>query len=132
MKRYYLSPVVGTGTKTDPYRAALQKYGMGFVAIIPSNVDGTPLFPWTFCMVNGESHTALLDDLTLGPFPDYSLDGRVNTMAASARAELEASLTKFALPTSLTQGNRAYREVIRLVGQRLEPDFSENNFDVGP
>ena len=131
MKRYYLSSVIGSGTIGDPYRAQVSDFGQqSEVALIPTGADGKPLFPWAFCLVGRASHTPLLTDIRLGPLPDFPKDARLSALGIDARAALELALTRFSLSLDLIgASSRAWRDVIRDIGRRLEPAFHEDSFD---
>lgn len=42
-KRYYVCPIIGTGTEDDPYRAATADDGVRHSAEIPTDAVGKPL-----------------------------------------------------------------------------------------
>ena len=131
MKRYYLSPVVGTGSIDDPFRAAVADYGQQSVAaIIPTGLDGRPVFPWALTIVGRLNHGPLLSDAALGPLPDFPKDVRLSAMSAVAKTQLENGLSLFRLPTTLIgEASRAWRDVLRDIGRQLEPAFHEDALD---
>jgi len=133
MKRYYLSPIVGSGTKADPFRAKAATFpAVNVASIIPSNpLTGAPLFPWALVVVATASHTPLLADTTLTPLPDLSLDAILSTLSASQRAALFAALDAKAIDRQGLSNQTAYREVLRRIGRHLNAAFTENAFDVG-
>lgn len=47
--RYYVCPIIGTGTEDDPYRAAVEDQRINYSAEIPTGPDGRPLD--TTCVV---------------------------------------------------------------------------------
>jgi hypothetical protein len=50
--RWALSPIIGTGTAEDPYRASVADHNPpSFVSCIPGNDDGTPKYAWAVCTV---------------------------------------------------------------------------------
>jgi hypothetical protein len=130
MKRYYLCPVIGSGSIADTYRAGVSGHGGNYVAVIPTGPDGRPLFPWALALVAAADHRPLTRDATLGPLPDVSLDIRMSALSQSAKAALDAALAKFGVdPAALVQ-NDGYREFVRSLGQALDAGFVETNFDV--
>jgi hypothetical protein len=130
MKRYYLCPVIGSGTIGDPYRAGVSGRGGSYVAVIPTGPDGRPLFPWALALVAATDHRPLTGDASLGPLPDVSLDLRMSAMSQSAKAALDAALAKFGVDLTLLVQNDGYREFVRSLGQALDAGFVETNFDV--
>jgi hypothetical protein len=68
--RYYVCPIIGDGTKSNPYRAAVADHGVSYVSIIQSAVDGKPSKSWTVCRVDAEDHSALLADARLTVLPN--------------------------------------------------------------
>jgi hypothetical protein len=59
--RYYLCPIVGTGTEANPYRAKVADASkVGSVsAAIKSNPDGKPTYRWTVARVEAVDFTAV-------------------------------------------------------------------------
>ena len=80
--RFYLCPVIGSGSDADPYRPKLHGLG-GFAAMIPSNATtGAPLFSWTVAIVRAVDWAALDADLELEKLFDTSdLPDGINTFA---------------------------------------------------
>lgn len=63
MKRYYLSPIIGSGSEADPYRPKVADFGVSWAGVIPSDpVTGQPLRPWCLVQVEAPDHAALLAD----------------------------------------------------------------------
>lgn len=130
MKRYYLSPIVGTGQKDDPYRALVANYRVNHSAIIPTGFDGRPTSTWALCIVETNNHVPLLTDASLSVLPDFPKDARMSAMGMGAKNQAAAALAKFNVTVDLDPSSKAYREVLRDVGRRLEPSFHEDEFDV--
>lgn len=132
MKQYYLSPIVGSGTRANPYRAKLSgTAGASYAAVIPSDPStGAPKFAWALCIVEAPDHTQLRADAALGPLPVFSPDSRLNGMPAADRVALESVLVRFLGAMTLLNGNPIYREVVRGIGQVLEATFVETSLDV--
>ncbi len=57
--RYYVCPVIGTGTDNNPWRAAAGDADnvTRASAVIPSAPDGSPLRKWTVCRINATDFT---------------------------------------------------------------------------
>lgn len=128
MIRYYLSPVIGTGVRGDPYRAKAADYGLPHVAVIPSDVDGAPLFVWTVAFVNAPDHAPLLADATLIPLPSVALDARWSTAPVQERNRLLTALAARGVNVSAITGTSNLRDVLRMIGLALSAGFDERGF----
>lgn len=74
MIRVYICPVIGTGTRQDPFRSKASQYGYQASSFLPSAADGTPAAPWTVTFVRADDFTAIeadatCDDLFAGDLP---------------------------------------------------------------
>jgi hypothetical protein len=104
MAIYYITPIIGTGTKSDPFRTKIAQYGVSQVTVIPTGSDGRPLFTWALVLVaTGQVTTAIDADATIDKLPITSLD---QTNANTCRDALIA------------------------FGKRLDPNFDPNQFSV--
>jgi hypothetical protein len=130
MKRFYISPVVGTGTKDDPYRAKIAGTGHPYAAIIPSNPDGTPASTWCLVIAGGANHTDLDADGEIDKFPDITLDATLGTLTANERNRVLNFLSNKGVDTQGLNTSSTFRVVLERVGAHLEPRFSTNAFDV--
>lgn len=131
MKRYYISPIIGTGDETDPFRPKIADYGVPWVGSIPSDpITGRPVHSWTLVRVNAQNHGAILADQTIDALPDFPLDGKVSAINTATKNAMLSELQARGIDTAFISNADGYRDVIRGIGQKLEPTFSENNFDV--
>lgn len=131
MKRYYLAPIVGNGSRENPYRAKVQDYGVTHVAVVPTDpLTGIPLFSWALVLVSAPNHSTLLTDLDLTALPDFPLDAVLSALQAGVRNAMLTALANRGVDIGPINTNWGYRQVIRHVGQHLDGNFSENNFDV--
>lgn len=131
MKRYYISPIVGTGAEDDPYRPKVADYGVSWVGVIPSNPDtGRPVYPWCLALVEAINHASLLADRDIKPLPDFPLDGKVSAINKATRNRMSADLQGQGIDTSFIGSADGYRDVIRGIGRSLAASFDENGFDV--
>lgn len=131
MKRYYISPIIGDGTEFNPFRPKIADYGVAWVGSIPSDPNtGQPLFNWTLVMVNAVNHGTVLADNAIDALPDFPLDGKVSAINTATKNAMLTKLEARGIDTAFIGNADGYRDVIRGIGQKLEPTFSENNFDV--
>lgn len=135
-KRFYISPIIGTGAWDDPYRAAVadtvqQQTPGGVVAVIPTNpTTGVPLFPFALCLVATPNHAALDAVGNADRFPDITLDSKLSVLTNQQRNALLNFLSKRSILTDGLGVNSTFREVVERVGQSLNAQFSALNFDV--
>ena len=122
--RWVISPVIGSGTGLDPYRAKVADYG-SHVAIIPGNSDGTPQSTWALTLVaddaltgvEGDGECVMLPDL--GPAevitPDLIPIGRGTVDMPNLNEWVYLTMT----------------EAVEGVGQQLDPTFTYGAMSLG-
>lgn len=131
MKRYYACDLIGDGSMDDPYRPAIADYGANYVAAYPPQDVSTGAYQGShvLVLVNAVNHTKLMADAGADVLPDFPLDGKLSAMRTTTLKEMNTMLEGRGF--SVTWGNAdGYRDVIRSVGQQLDPNFHEDNFDV--
>ena len=144
MLRVYISPVVGSGTRQDPYRAkaldmaaAVGGHGSSF---FPSSSDGTPASTWVLCAVRADDFSTLdadatLDDLFGGDLPASVqtredllalLRGRtVSDVPVARRNKITAVLDKYGVRRDDFVGSTPLWKVMQRVASTLfEADYS--------
>jgi hypothetical protein len=134
MIRWMVSPIIGTGTISDPYRASVADVsGVNEAALIPSNPDGTPKYHFALCLVATPS-IALVQSVTNSyVFPDYPLDSQMSGMDAATRTALVQSVQAYDMNGSglhLDASNAdtdSYRTLITKIGQQIDTAFNPNN-----
>jgi len=57
--RYFVAPVIGTGTKADPYRLEVAVAGISYAAILPTGPTGAPVFGWGMARVSATDFATL-------------------------------------------------------------------------
>lgn len=129
MGYFAISPLIGSGTMADPYRAKAQQYG-AHVAIIPvSPTTGQPIFPWAF--VYTEADPALLDaDNAIVRIPENRLDRTLNTPVVN---RVNQRLADFGAPPLVSAGMTVL-EAINAIGSYLVPGwtYADRFFYVNP
>jgi hypothetical protein len=109
--RYYVCPIIGDGSKSNPYRAAVADHGVSYVSVIQSVAAGTPSKSWTVCRVDADDHATLLADARLKVLPN---DGEWT----------DAVRTTLSAMTSITLNSTdTTRDVITKLGQAHVPTF---------
>ena len=128
MSRYYLSPIIGTGTEADPYRPKIADYGVSWAGVIQSNTAGHPAKAWCLVLVEATDHAKLLADTDLDALPALSIDVQLADAPKRTRDDLAASLTKIAVDAPAA---KTLAEVVDAVGRTLDPSFRVANLRVG-
>lgn len=120
--RYYICPVVGTGTRADPYRTGASLHDVASASVIPSRADGAPAFPWCLTLVDAADHAPLLADVALTPLPALKHAEAWSSAKAdeSAKVAVEAVKLGVVIPDA---GD--FREVVRRIGAALDRKFDE-------
>lgn len=109
-RRYFLSPVVGTGTRADPFRLKVGQYAtISYASVIPSNPDGTPKFTWGLAILNATDQTTALADNTMAALPDKTLDQQIT---AAERNAINAGLTKLGIASFTVATGDTIRSVL--------------------
>lgn len=122
VRRWYLVPVAGSGTHDDPYRA--ETLGHSASAHLPSREDGHPRHAVALAVVSAVNHKELEDHPEIQPLADLAdLDAQVADLPAKKHRWLEAVAEIRGVPLE----GRA-RDVIRRIGEQLEPGFNEAGY----
>jgi hypothetical protein len=125
MKRYYLAPVV---TVPDPDLGQLRQVdipdGFNYSAAIGNTGS------WALIIVAAQDHRTLTSNSKLVPLPDFPLDGKVSAIQKATKDQLVARAQQRLGITISADNVDGYRELIRDLGTRVDPNFHEDNFDV--
>jgi hypothetical protein len=130
-KRYYIVPIVQYVNEDgfEAYRAKVPQ-GMSFVAEIPTGPDGRPTSSWALVLVSAIDHLPLLEDPEIDPLPDFPKDAKVSAMHQATKQAMRAALVRRGVGGGSADNADGYRDVLRAIGRRLNPDFHEDRFDV--
>lgn len=132
MKRWYLSDVTGTGTFTDPIRPVthdLQK-GLGLPGSgCASVLQGARAL--TLMEATAAGHLAAAADTRVDIMPELTLGDRWDSIAPAARAAIRNRMIARGFDVSGVANDRTFGEVLRSLGQQLEPEFDETRQGVG-
>lgn len=121
-RRWYLVPVVGSGTDEDPYRA--ETLGRSASAHMPCRQDGHPRHEVALAVVSSVDHEDLENHHEIYPLADLDdLDTPIVDLSPEKRVWLEsvAEIRNVRL-------DGLARDVIRRVGEQLEPGFIEDGY----
>lgn len=131
MKRYYLSPIIGTGAWGDAYRDVIADVpGVTRKALIKTDPDtGAPLVPWALVQVSTANHSRIISDKRNAVLPDVPLDVKLTAIQSATKAAMKNDFARFGIPTALIDNADGYRDAIRGIGSLLDPNFNENDFD---
>ncbi len=122
--RYYLSPIVGSGTNDDPLRARVAAYDASVVSLMPSNpTTGSPRSSWTLSVVGAASHAWLQADPQLAALPDLPLDTHLADVDARTLASLRAALARFQIDRAVLDSAYTYRDLLVGLARTLEPSY---------
>ena len=139
MKRYYVCKIIGDGLSPDSaFRPAISdiidpKTGtLAFVhsAVMPPIVNGAPEVPWCLVIAGGQDHKLAESHQDITKIPDFSLDIRLSAMQTATKMSMFNALTDRGIDVSDISNAEAMRDLIRSLGRKIDPDFSENRFDV--
>lgn len=128
-KRWYISPIVGTGADDDPYRAKVGSAAQikGHSAVIPTDVQGAPLFNFALVIVNADDHSLLIADSDNDVFPNRTLG---DSLTSAERTLIKAVLNRRGLPFKWVDNVATFGELLRTIGRYLDTNFRENKLDV--
>lgn len=131
-KRIYISPILELGgedgnvpavrregTATRPTRAGTVEVLM---AVGP---DGRPALPWCLVFADFVDQAAALAVPGVFAMPEVAYDAKVSTMSGATTTAMFNAFAERGIPLDIAPSERAYRRVIRALGQMLEPAFDE-------
>jgi hypothetical protein len=122
VRRWYLAPIIGSGTEADPYM--VETLGQGGSGPIESGADGRPCHERTVVLISSSDHSQLLADPRIQAICDLSdLDSEVGDVGQEKFGWIEAA--------SAAHGVRdigVVRDVLRQIGERYQENFDEANF----
>lgn len=102
MKRYFIADIIGDGSDTDEYRAAVAVYPVNWAAEVPWNdAENRPLNNWTVAEVNGGDMSGFEGDSRIDPLPVCELDSSVSEINALQLEAMRAALQRRGIGVSL-------------------------------
>jgi hypothetical protein len=132
MGTYYITPIIGAGTRADPFRTAMSNYGVSNVTVLPTGSDGRPHSTWALVAIpDGTVTTAIDADPTFDKIPITSLDVPISSLTQAQRSALQAIGTKYGITKIAGLKNSdTCRTALTDIGQQLDPNFDPNQFSV--
>jgi hypothetical protein len=129
---YYITPIIGTGTKTDPFRTKINQYSVSNTTVIPTGADGLPLFTWALVAVPDGSVTTQIDaDATIDKLPITNLDATIGSLTNQQRNTLRSIGAKYGVTKIAGLTNQdTCRDALVAMGQALDPNFDASQFNV--
>lgn len=132
-KRIYLSPVQDFGGEDGLMCTVLRMPNgsqrpchPGTVAqIISQNADGTLAMPWGMVFADFIDQQAALSVPGVFAMPEIDYDARVSTMSGATSGAMFVAFEERNIPLDIAPSERAYRRVIRALGNILAPGFDE-------
>jgi hypothetical protein len=115
---YYISPVIGTGTRDDPYRPAIAAVATAWAALIPTLTVGTPAQTWSLVQATVPANAILPPSVIA--LPDVSLSMPLRLLSADQQLAIQKALqvANVTVSASATVG-----DVIVALGRTLVPSF---------
>lgn len=129
----YIAPIIGDGKSVDTaYRSSIADLaGNNSRFYIPSNVDGTPKFGWSFAVVNATAdvHNAIQAMTNVTQLPKYSPSTLLKDIPTNIRAAAQNKMTALGINYSSLTLNNPYRDMLALATQFLDSKIPKNELD---
>jgi hypothetical protein len=128
-KRYYISPVIGDGTRQNKYRPKISERIGKWSAVASIDLVGKP-----FMLLIAAGTDVELDNATADTqneqFPAISLSTTWGSLQQNVRNKISNALTRFGLSPAWIVNSTTLREILSYVGRELDPAFALEVFDV--
>lgn len=125
--RYYLSPIIGTGSYDDPIRPKLADTGVSYVTLIATIGHPSGAKTWCLCSVESTDFAALEADSALGKFPSADATALISSFSNGVRNQLQNQFDSRGIPLTVNSFN-TLGDLITALGQLFEPGFSLAGF----
>lgn len=126
--RFYLSPVIGTGTTTDPYTLKISEHLGNKYYLIPSKSEaegGAPIFDWGLCKVEAEDHAPILADATVTEIPFTKSADLYSSGDFAKTSALETELGKKGV-TLTKDANTKASAVLKQITESLDTKLKDH------
>jgi hypothetical protein len=135
-KRYYITPIIGSGVEGDPYRAKVSEHSIrAHAVLIPTHPEGHPQYghpvhDWGLAIVDSDDHTSVLADPDIDALPGIGKEDDIRPIPRTLRQELSARLSAYGIQFDTERAGVRMRDLVRAVGRTLDPNFDEDRMDV--
>jgi hypothetical protein len=127
--RYFLAPLAGDGTDSSPYRPDLPA-GVGMVALLASNPDGTPRYLWCLVLVSAANYSALEADSRVFALP-LTPETLMSSVPQNQRSAYTTALRKFVPGVSIVWTTDTAADVIDRIAVYAEPAWQRGGMRWG-
>jgi hypothetical protein len=132
-KRIYLSPIQNFGGE-DGLMATVLRMPNGsqrpckpgtVEQVISQNPDGSLAATWGMVFADFVDQAEALAVPGVYAMPEIDYDARVSTMSGATQTEMFNAFAARGIPLDIAPSERAYRRVVRALGNILAPGFDE-------
>ena len=132
-KRVFLSPVQNYGGE-DGWMCTVMRNPNGtprlcrpgtVEQIIAQDTGGALAYPWGMVFADFVDQAAALAVPGVYAMPEIDYDARVSTMSGATQTDMFNAFAARGIPLNIAPSERAYRLVIRALGNILSPGFNE-------
>jgi hypothetical protein len=130
--RYLIAPIIGTGTRTDPYRTQVRNYVSQLVGVNelwPEDANGVPTSTWGLAAIADQDWALLSSDPNLTTFPNVASSTTFGSLSGSDRNKVRNWLTSHGLAAPTNSETMA--QIVTRIGLSIDPNFNINEFTVG-
>ena len=88
-----------------------------------------PTEPWALIqIVHPVNVLPIPGNIDADELPDVALDVKISAIHVATRERMKSDIAKRGISSSFVDNSDGYREVIRTLGQRVDPNFDEDRF----
>lgn len=147
MKRYAVCKIYGDGDDVPveqwsptkgPFRAAINDIVDGGLRAYAFSTElppadpqtGAPMGDWCLVIASGKDFALVANHSDIDLMPDFPLSGKLNAISVAQRSAALNRLSARGISVADLSLADGYGEMIRLLGQKLRPNFHELDFDI--
>jgi hypothetical protein len=131
MRRYFIAPVIGTGTSSNPYRAKVGTIDASWTAWIPSGADGRPRLTWALIVADAPDLATDIADGQMFELTDR-LDVSLSTLTTQKRNALRTRMSSVGvtIPADATLIQMTFGDLLRQIGRTFDPSFDPDRMNL--
>lgn len=129
-KRYYVAEIIGDGSMDNPYRPAVEDYGVAWAGAIETDVAGKPIHRDCLVLVSTDNHAQLRADSRIDAMPDFALDGKMSAINNVVKTAMINALRRRGIDVSGLTNTDGYREALQQIGMQRSAAFDIDKLDV--